>query len=221
MKKIAAMLACVMTVGLLGGCGNSFDASAYLKAVLDNSYKNDSTGFVELEVGTAEESAEVYQEGLTEIVDSYLYGLDATDEQKAAFEETFAEILAGAKYTVGEAEKQDDGSYVVTVTYEQMNLYVPAIAIYEEDTEALMTEWTEAAAAGEEVPSNEEMMTQLVDLLKVSLDEAYANVTYNEAATTTVKVEIVDEYWTPSAADLETLGGLLFDADAASQALAE
>ena len=60
-----------------------FDASAYLKAVLDNSYKNDSTGFVELEVGTAEESAEVYQEGLTEIVDSYLYGLDATDEQKA------------------------------------------------------------------------------------------------------------------------------------------
>lgn len=221
MKKIAAMLVCVMSVGLLGGCGNSFDASAYLKAVLDNSYKNDSTGFVELEVGTVEESAEVYEEGIEEVVDAYLFGLDATEEQEAAFEATFADILAGAKYTVGEAEKQDDGSYVVTVTYEQMNLYVPAMEIYQEEATALMTEWTEAATAGEEIPSDDEMMTQLIDLLEVSLKEAYANVTYNEAATTTVKVEVVDDLWTPSTADLETLGNALFDAEAASQALAE
>lgn len=215
MKKIAAMLVCVMTVGLLGGCGNSFDASAYLKAVLDNSYKNDSTGFVELEVGTAEESAEVYQEGLDTLVDAYLYGVNVTDEQEAAFEEVFADILAGAKYTVGEAEKQDDGSYIVTVTCEQMNIYGPSADIFEAAQTELMTEWTEAAAAGEEMPSNEEITSQCIDLLKDSLVDAYANATYNEATTATVKIEIVDDMWTPDEEDVAALGAMLYDVDAA------
>ena len=48
MKKCVAVLA--MAVVTLTGCA-SFDASAYLKAILDNSYKNDSTAFVEQKVG--------------------------------------------------------------------------------------------------------------------------------------------------------------------------
>ena len=59
MKKCEAVLA--MAVVTLTGCA-SFDASAYLKAILDNSYKNDSTAFVEQKVGTKEEAAELYQQ---------------------------------------------------------------------------------------------------------------------------------------------------------------
>ena len=61
MKKCVAVLA--MAVVTLTGCA-SFDASAYLKAILDNSYKNDSTAFVEQKVGTKEEAAELYQQGI-------------------------------------------------------------------------------------------------------------------------------------------------------------
>ena len=55
MRKIVILLAAVMAAVLLGGCGN-FDASGYIKALLDNSYKNDSTAFVEEKVGTDRKS---------------------------------------------------------------------------------------------------------------------------------------------------------------------
>ena len=40
MRKIAILLAAAMLAAILGGCG-SFDASGYIKALLDNSYKNE------------------------------------------------------------------------------------------------------------------------------------------------------------------------------------
>ena len=40
-KKIAVLLILVLSTGLIGGCGQQFDAAAYVKALLDNSYKND------------------------------------------------------------------------------------------------------------------------------------------------------------------------------------
>ena len=46
LKTVAVMLMAVLALGLFGGCGISFDASAYIKALLDNSYKNDSAEFV-------------------------------------------------------------------------------------------------------------------------------------------------------------------------------
>ena len=55
MKKVALMLCAVLAIGMMAGCG-SFDASAYVKAVLDNSYKNDSTGYVDQKIATKEEA---------------------------------------------------------------------------------------------------------------------------------------------------------------------
>ncbi|MBQ6806326.1 MAG: hypothetical protein IJO97_02710 [Lachnospiraceae bacterium] len=211
MKKIAALLVCVMSVGLLGGCGNSFDASAYTKAVLDNAYKNDSTGFVELEVGTAEESAEVYQEGLDAVVDSWLTAYEITDDYEADFEAIFADILSNVKYTVGEAEKQDDDSFIVTVTYEQMNVFAPAIEAYTTTVTELTAAWVEAAAAGEEIPTEDEMVAELVIALEDNLKNSLANVTYDEAATTTIRIELVDNVYTPNTDDLATFESVIFD----------
>ena len=58
LKKAALLLVSVLGISVLGGCGG-FDASAYTKALLDNSYKNDSTDFVDLKIGTAEEAADI------------------------------------------------------------------------------------------------------------------------------------------------------------------
>lgn len=207
MRKLAVLSVCALSVGLLAGCGNSFDASAYTKAVLDNSYKNDSTGFVELKVGTAEESAEIYQNGLDEMVDSFLLGMDVTEEQEAGFEEAIANILASAKYTVGEAEKQDDGSYVVNVTYEKMDVFAEAIELYQADITEMMENMTE-------IPSDEELEEMLVNSLKDCLLEATGTATYEEAATTTITIEIEDNLYTPNEDDLFRLNESLFDYEA-------
>ena len=71
MKKVALMLCAVLAIGMMAGCG-SFDASAYVKAVLDNSYKNDSTGYVDQKIATKEEAEEIYNQGLDQELDALI-----------------------------------------------------------------------------------------------------------------------------------------------------
>ena len=56
MKKMSMILVGVLLISTFTACAK-FDASAYVKAILDNSYYNDATGILEQEVGTAEEAA--------------------------------------------------------------------------------------------------------------------------------------------------------------------
>ena len=58
----AAALVTVMTV-LLGGC-TAFDACAYMQAILDVSYKNETEDYMELTGATEEEANEIFQNNL-------------------------------------------------------------------------------------------------------------------------------------------------------------
>lgn len=214
MKKLALIMSCVMMTGMLAGCAK-FDASAYLAALLDNSYKNDSTALVELGIGTAEEAATIYEQGLDTEMQALTSSAGISAEQAEGLREVIADMLAGAKYTVGEAEAQDDGSYVVTVTYEQMNVFGPTIENYMAETEAIVAEWTEAYMAGEEVASEDELMAEVIDLFGTVLADSVANATYEAPQTTTVRIEKVDNAYQPNTEDLTNLEYVLFDSDAA------
>ncbi len=214
MKKLALIMSCVMMMGMLAGCAK-FDASAYLAALLDNSYKNDSTALVELGLGTAEEAAEIYEQGLDTEMEALTSTAGISEEQAEGLREVIADMLAGAKYSVGEAQAQDDGSFVVTVTYEQMNVFGPALETYLAETEALVAEWTEAYMAGEEVASEDELMEEVINMFGDVLADAVANATYDEPQTTTVRIEKVDNAYQPNTDDLTNLEYVLFDNDAA------
>ena len=58
----AAALMAVMTV-LLSGC-TAFDACAYMQAILDVSYKNETEDYMELTGATEEEANEIFQNNL-------------------------------------------------------------------------------------------------------------------------------------------------------------
>lgn len=212
MKKLAVIMSCITMVGMLAGCAK-FDASAYLQAILDNSYKNDSTAIVESGIATAEEAAAIYEQGLDAEVAAVTASAGFTEEQLEGMRDVMADMLANAKYTVGEAEAQDDGSYVVTVTYEKMIVFGPAIENYMAEAEALATKWTEAALAGENVGSEEELTQEIIDLFGTTLAESAANATYEAPQTTTVRIEMVDEVYQPNQDDLMNLEMLLFDTD--------
>lgn len=214
MKKLALIMSCIMMTGMLAGCAK-FDASAYLAALLDNSYKNDSTALVELGIGTEEEAAAIYEQGLDTEMQALTSTAGISADQVEGLRDVIADMLAGAKYTVGEAEAQDDGSYVVTVTYEQMKVFGPTIDNYMAETEALVAEWTEAALAGEEVASEDELMAEVIGLFETVLADAVANATYDAPETTTVRIEKVDNAYQPNTEDLTNLEYVLFDSDAA------
>ena len=220
MKKLSIIAALVLTVSLLGGCGTKFDAAAYTKALLDNSYKNDSTDFVAMKIGTAEEAADLYEQGLDAEVNVMLASAGSvTSEQEEKFRQVFANILKGAKYTVGEAEKQDDKSYVVTISYEQMQVFTPAIEAYMADVTDMATVWSEAAAAGGDIPSEDEMTNAIIESLLKSLEDAYPNATYGDTQTATVRIELINNVYTPNTSDIANLEAVLFDIQDATKLL--
>lgn len=212
-KKLALILAGVMMMGLLGGCG-SFDASAYLTALLDNSYKNDSTAMVEQDIATAEDASAIYEEGLGAELDAIMSSANISEDQAEGMREAIVAMLANVKYTVGEAEKQEDDSYVVTVTYEQMQVFGPTMDNYMAAVETMVNEWTEAAAAGEETPTEDEMLEEIITVFVTTLEDAIANATYAEPQTTTVRIELTDGAYAPNEEDLQNLEYVLFDNDA-------
>lgn len=211
MKKLSVLLVCILTVGLLSGCGNSFDASAYVKALLDNSYKNDSKEFVAQKIGTAEEAAELYEQGIDLEIESLTEGTNLSDELVEGYRDTIENIYANVQYTVGDAEKQSDGSYVVTIEYQQMQIYDEVIASYETKSETYMDDIYAAFEENGEVPSDEEIYEQLFSLLKDCLDESLESATYGETQTLTIRVELIDNVYTPNDSDLANLEYSLLD----------
>lgn len=212
-KKLSIILACIMVMSVLGGCGASFDAAAYVQALLDNSYKNDSSQLVSMKIATAEEAAEIYEEGIDAEVDAMVSGMgeSLSAEQEEEYRQVFKDVLAGAKYTVDKAEKQDDGSYIVTVTYEQFNVFEPAMEQYMNE---IINGSADMMGATEE-----EAMEWIINLLKDCIADSIKTATYDEPQTATVKVSLVDNVWTPSTTDLANLEEIFFDLDDANNAL--
>ena len=196
MKKCVAIL--LVAVTALTGCA-SFDASAYLKALLDNSYKNDSTGFVAQKIGTKEEAAEMYQQGLGANMNQ-LADYDMDDATKADMEKLFADIYAAADYTVGEAEKDGD-DYVVTVTYRPMKLFTEATEVYYAAIEEKTAELTQRIMNGEEV-SDGEIEKMAIDLYISTFRDQLAKVEYGEEATMDIRIELSDNVYAPNETDL-------------------
>ena len=222
LRKISVMLSCVMLITFLGGCGNSPDMAGYISAILDNTFKNDSTKFVSMEIGTAEQAAKSYETTLAGEVDALIELSDAgpaSDEQRAQMESIVKDIYAKAKYTVDGAEKQDDGSYVVTVTYERANVYGNILDAYLADAMELNDELAEADAA--EMPSEAELRETLLNSYIDDFNNALANVTYDAPATATIRVELMNQTWQVNSADFTVFQQNLFDLKAALDSLAQ
>lgn len=200
-KLIGLLLTAIMAAMLLAGCGNSFDASEYIQALLDNSYKGESESLVKQKVGTKEECEKLYNDGLDSQV-TIILGSTASEEQKAEFREVMADIYEGVKYTVGDSTKKDN-SYEVEVKCQRMKIFEPALETFANNI------------TGEE--SEEELINALIEAFKTEL----ANVSYDEEESVTVRVELVDKTWTPNADDVLALQYALFDSESLSTMLSQ
>ena len=214
MKKVALLMLSVLTLSLFAGCGGKFDASAYVKALLDNSYKNDSAAFVEMKIGSAEEASELYEQGLDAEMQGVLAGVSMSEEAENNYRTFFKDLLAKADYKVGDAEKQSDGSYIVTVTYKQMKIFEPALTGYLAELESKTAEWQTQASEGS--ITEDEVYEQMYLLLLSHMQTALSSVEYGDEQTTTITVELVNNVYTPSDSDFYNLESLMFDVDAMS-----
>ena len=215
MKKTGLLLVAVLAVTMLVGCG-SFDASGYMKALLDNSYKNDSTAFVDQKVGTAEQAKELYDLGIETELNSLISGVSISDELQNEFTTVLQDVYKNVKYTVGEATKQDDDSYVVEVKYQKMKVFAPAMEKFQADQQAYTDELSEQVQNGGEYPSEDEISEKVYTMLKDAIKDAAAKAEFEDEASTTVRIELKDKVYSPNQDDVEALEYALFDLEEAS-----
>ncbi len=126
-KKTGIFLAVILAAGfLLNGCGSTepFDASGYVKSVLDANYHGEYeeyAGFRELSV---EDAREEIEESTNAQVEAEFTDFDGiTEEGKEAYAKSLSELDKLMRYKVGEAKELDDGSFTVPVTIEPTNVY--------------------------------------------------------------------------------------------------
>lgn len=196
------------------------DASAYLKAYLDVVFKNDYNAYVNYKIGTVEEAEELYEEELDPESFNDIFGeLGFSDVDAAERMSLLKQILASFRYSVGEAKKQSDGSYIVTVSYEKMNVYAPAADAYAKKAKSMITGWNRAGEAGEDVPSFESMSGQLIEAYTECLREAYANATYEKAQNATIRLKVVNQSYEINEEDAAKFGFAIADSKAAMEKL--
>ncbi len=215
MKKVSLLLAALLVVSVLGGCG-SFDASGYIKALLDNSYKGDSAAFVEQKVGDEEQAKELYDLGIDTEMNSLISGVNISEELRGEFKTVLQDVYKSVKYTVGEATKQEDDSYVVEVKYQKMKVFAAAMEKFQEGQQAYTDEISEQVQNGGESPSEDEINEQVYTILKDAIKDALANAEYEDETSTTVRVELQDKVYSPNQEDVEALEYALFDLEEAS-----
>lgn len=205
-SRIFAFVAILlMTVLVFSGCQNEFDASSYLKAILDNSYKHDSTAFLEEKIGTEEQAEDLFQEGIDNNMEAMTASLSVPEDQEEDFRLLFEEVYGKADYTVGEAEKQEDDSYVVTVTYRPMVLFSQVETQLTEEVNNLTQSYIDQAMNSGEVPDEETMTLEILQIYKDLIRAQLENLTYGEEQSCQIRIELNDKVYTPNSDDLITL----------------
>lgn len=208
-QKIIFLLISIVVVSTLSGCTSDKKVKNYLQALLDASYKNDAAIFVDMKLGSEEEAQELYTRGIDTGVGVFCSKLGVADAYKESFRQVYMDMLGKVRYTVDTAEKQSDGSYVVTVTYEKMNIFKPALERYQEAVAAMAASWQEA----EEPPTEEALAESVYMEFKNSMESVLSEVQYDEAATMTVRIELLENIYTPNTDDIAELEKALFDGE--------
>ncbi|MDE7477970.1 MAG: hypothetical protein K2M91_08470 [Lachnospiraceae bacterium] len=208
-KIVIFMLINMLMMGVIIGCTTDTAVKTYLKALLDASYKNDATAFVDMKLGTEQDAQALYEQGIDTGVGVFCSRLGIADEYKEEFRHIYMYMLGKVQYTVDDAKKQSDGSYIVTVSYEKMNVFKPALELHQKNLAAMADEWKEAS----DVPSEEEMMEAVYLEFKNSMETVLADVQYDEAVSMTVRIELIDNLYTPNSNDIAELEKALFDGE--------
>lgn len=152
---------------------NRFDAGEYVQAVLDTSYKNETDQYVEITGIPKEEAEKIFENNLNATMAGF-EDSEMPEELRPQYRELFGEIAGKVSYTVGESKREKDGSYTVTVMIKPITLFPDTYELFQTRAQEYASQVTDSVMNGAEMPSDEEMQSQIYqiyyDVLKERVD---------------------------------------------------
>lgn len=171
-KKRVAIIWVLAAVLLLAGCGGGFDASDYVRGVLNNIYLGDSAEYTKMVDITEEEAAEEYEQGIEVEADFFLqyYGIgEVSDDVYQQIVDMYKTIYQQSKFEVQEAVKNGD-DYNVEVLISPIDVIVNS----EEDISAAVDEFVAAADPADypdDLSINDALARIVVDVINGNMPE--------------------------------------------------
>ena len=177
-KKKKTILITAISAAVLAVCGcigiyrhvSRFDASDYVRAVLDASYKNETDLYVEITGIPEEEAAGIFDENLDLTMEGFERS-DMPEEMLSRYRELFGEIAKMVSYTAGEPDRQEDGTYIVPVTVKSITLFTDTYGTFQSRAQEYAEEVTDRVTAGAQMPTEEEMQKQVYEIYYEVLKE--------------------------------------------------
>lgn len=197
MKKIAVLLLTfVLTLSILSGCGSKFDAGQYVQSVLDLSTKGDTKEYIKITNSSKEEAEQIYQDQLKAELTSL--GIEdstaISEELQTKYEQLVKDLLATAKYEIGEVTEKD-GNYTVKLKVTQALITKDINGKFDEQVKKYQDEITKSVSDGGEVPSEDEMTAKVYEILYNLLNENIQKITYGDEQTIEVHVNQKDNVY--------------------------
>lgn len=162
-------------------CGNENDLEDYV-----------TQGFV-----TEEELIDLDIVGVPEeVADSFMNGLlsdyNANDfpEEFAKIKDCFLEMISKAQYTVKSVEKQNDGSYIITVAYTQMHFFEPMKDAYRKYITVMYDYWQDDI---ESIFPEDEMEEAMLALLRMSMERVLKDIKYAKLNEKSIKIKKTED----------------------------
>lgn len=187
----AVALVTVMTV-LLGGC-TAFDACAYMQAILDVSYKNETEDYMELTGVTEEEANEIFQNNLDATMHEF-HTADLSEELEESYRTLFEKTIKQVKYTVGEAAETEENGYTIDISVEPILLFDSTYDEFQKKAEEYAAEISNGVMDGREMPSDDEIQDHVYQTYYEVLTEALdSGLSYGKAKKIAVHINRTEE----------------------------
>ena len=200
MKRVLALGMAVLMCRGLTACGKDFDAAGYTKSVLDANYHAQYDKYAEYRGISESDAKKEVTEGMRTQIESAFSGMDVSDEMMDKYIEVADKAYDLADFTVKDAKKQDDDSYVVTVVIKPSDVFRNS-SNYVNDIA------TEYADQGKDPTQTDVLM----DILVESLNRAMEANSYGDETTLEVHVTAdKDGAYGIEESEMETLEATMF-----------
>lgn len=188
--RTAALLTGLMI--LLNGC-TKFDACAYMQAILDVSYKNETEDYIEITGASQEEANEIFYKNLDATMHEFNTA-NLSEELEENYRSLFEETVKQVKYTVGEAVEGDGADYTVEIAVEPILLFDDTYEEFQKQAEEYAAEISNDVMNGGEMPSDDEIQDHVYQTYyDVLTEELNIGLTYGEAENITVHINKTEE----------------------------
>lgn len=190
LRPALLVILCIMLAAGSAGCGRDFDASGYVKGVLDLNFQGQTQKAQEMIEGSTTEALKAqYKEFIdTFVANNITNEINMGDLKTSQFAELVSKIFSVMRYSVGEADKTGKKEFEVPVEIQPSDVFIRFQQLLTEDSIKIAQDVKDGVYKGTDDEVRQQILNDIVNHAYELLDVASSEMEFQDAKTVIVKV---------------------------------